>query len=136
AGVAVKRPVDGVQGGRLDEAAERDRRRAGMVVDHVEVAGAVETRERVPELRQRLADLVARRILEYVVELRLRARVAGGEDRYVVPGVDEPVGEQRDHPFDSAVTAGRNREPDRAENGDPHGVPFMMKPRRQSVLGG
>src|SRR5437763_16350037 len=91
-----------------------------MVVDPVEVAGAVEARERVPELRRRLADLLARRILEHVVELRLRARVAGGEDRHVVPGVDEPVREQRDHPLDPAVAAGRNREPDRAQDGDSH----------------
>src|SRR5436305_1457844 len=113
-------PWPGEQEGRIDEPAERDRRRGGMVVDHVEVAGAVEARERVPELRQRLADLLARRILEHVVELRLRARVAGGEDRHVVPGVDEPVREQRDHPLDPAVAAGRNREPDGAENSNPH----------------
>src|SRR4029453_3144352 len=77
-------------------------------------------RERVPELRQGLANLLARRLFEDVVELRLRARVAGGEDRHVVPGVDEPVGKQRDHPLDPAVTARRNREPTGAKNGNPH----------------
>ena len=63
-GVAVERPVHRVQNRRLDEPSERDRQRARMVVDDVELGGLVEARQGVAKVRHRLADLLARRLLE------------------------------------------------------------------------
>ena len=92
--------------------------------------------EGVLELPERLADPLARRLLEHGGELRARPRVAGGEERHVVAGVGEPVGEQRDDPLDPAVAGRRHREPDRAENRDPH-VTFTRLPvaRRRATSG-
>ena len=87
--------------------------RARVVADHVELARALEARERVAHLHLRAADLGARRDLVDPRELRLRARVAGREQRHVVAGVDEPVGEQRHDPLDAAVAGRRHREPHR-----------------------
>ena len=63
----------------------------------------------------------ARRLLEDVLETRLGVRVAGREQGDVVSRLHEPVGEQRDHPFDPAVAlggtaihGGRSRDPQAA----------------------
>src|SRR5215207_4562688 len=52
--------------------------------------------ECVAELRDRAADQRARRPCVDVGQLGLRQRVTRGAERDVVPGVEEPVGEQRD----------------------------------------
>src|SRR5258705_7121380 len=98
-----------------------------MVVDDVEFADLVEAAEGVAQVRERLADLLARRMLEDGGKVSLGMRVAGGEERHVVAGVSEPVGEQRDDPFDPAVAARRGGEPDRTEDGDPHRVHHERK---------
>src|SRR5436190_5478267 len=91
-----------------------------MVVDDVEVPGALVTGECVVQLGDRPADQVADRVLVGEVELRLRVGVAGGEEGDFVAGVDEAVGEQGNDPFDAAVTLGRNGEPHRRYDRDPH----------------
>ena len=116
--VAVDRPVHGVHERRRQQRPDREAEQAGVVVDDVEVVVPREAVERVLELPEGLADPLARRLLEDGRELRARARVAGGEERDVVPGVGEPVREQRDDPLDPAVAGRRHREPDRAEDGD------------------
>ena len=89
----------------------------------LELAGTVvETGEGVAQVRERLADLLARRVLEDVGEVSLGVRVAGGEEGHVVTCVGEPVGKQRDDPLDPAVAARRDGEPNRAEDRDPHRV--------------
>src|SRR5256886_5463669 len=57
--------------------------------------------EAVLELGQRLPDALARSPVEDGVELRLRVRVARGEERYVVACVYEPVCDQPDDPLDA-----------------------------------
>ena len=89
-----------------------------MVVDHVELVRARVGGQAVLELGKRLADPRARRGREHRRQRRLRVRVARGEERHLVPGVDEPVGEQPDDPLDPAVAGRRHREPDRADHGD------------------
>src|SRR5581483_8601201 len=78
----------------------------------------------------RLADLVARRLLEDVVERRLGPRLARGEERDLVTRVDEAVGQQPDDPLDAPVAGGRHGEPGRREDGDPH--PAASMPTRPS----
>ena len=52
--------------------------------------------------------------------LRLRARAARREQRDVVAGVDEAVGEQRHDELDAAVAGRRHGEPHRCDDGDAH----------------
>ena len=53
-------------------------------------------------------------------QLGLRARAAAREQRDVVPGVDEAVGEQRDDELDAAVSGRRDREPHGGDDRDTH----------------
>ena len=78
--------------GRVDRCTERRRNRAGVVVDHVEVRGALVAVEYVPKLPERATDPLARRHGMNRRELRLRVRVAGREQRHVVSCVDDLVG--------------------------------------------
>ena len=123
--LAEHRPVHRVQARRRDRAGDDGRGRAGVVVDHVEVVRALEARERVADLGLRAADLLARRDCVDERQLGLRVRVAGREQRHVVPRVDETVGEQRDDPLDPAVAGRRNGEPHRREDRDLHS-PFTL----------
>ena len=102
----------------LDEPAEHRAERSRVVVDHVELVGPLVAREHVAQLRQRAADLIARRVLEDRLELRLRTRVARREQRHLVAVVREAVGEQPDDPLDPAVAGGRHREPGRSQDSD------------------
>ena len=101
-----------------------------MVVDHVELVGARIGGQAVLELGERLADPLARRGREDRRQRRLRVRVARSEQRHLVPGVDEPVGEQPDDPLDPPVAGRRHRKPDRADHGDAEGpfIPVMPAP--------
>ena len=74
----------------------------------------------VLHLPVRVADPLARRRLEDRLEPGARLRVAGGEERDVVAGVDEAVREQRDDALGPAVRLGRDGEPDGADDADPH----------------
>jgi hypothetical protein len=121
--VSVHRAVDGMDGRRVDQPRQCDPGRAGVVVDDVELVHAGVAGERVIELPERAPDPLARRLLVDVRELRLRARVAGREERYVVAGVDEPVRQEGDDQLDPAVARGGHREPDRAEDRDLELVP-------------
>src|SRR5207253_1452333 len=76
--------------------------------------------QHVPEIPERAADLLARRLLVHVLELRLRARLPGREEGDVVPGVDESLGEEPHHPLDAAVAARWHGEPHRREQRDLH----------------
>src|SRR5207342_156979 len=84
--------------------------------------------ERVTKLGRRLADLGRGSLVVDRRELGPRERVAGGEERDVVPGVGEAVGEERDDPLDPAVPHRRDREPDRAQDRDPHACSIMTSP--------
>ena len=112
--------MHGVDDRRLDHAAEHRAERTGVVVDDVEVVRTLEARERMAELDLGVADLLRRCLVVDGDELGLRARVPGGEERHLMPGADESLGEKRDDPLDPAVARRRHREPDRAENGDLH----------------
>jgi hypothetical protein len=72
----------------------------------------------VVQLVQRRPDELGRRLLEDGDEVGLRRRVAGGEESDFVASLGKAVGEERDDPLDAPVTRGRDREPDRAEDGD------------------
>jgi hypothetical protein len=48
----------------------------------------------------------------------------GGEQGDLVAAVGQPVGQQRHHPLDAAVAAGRNAIPGRSDDGDAHGTSF------------
>jgi hypothetical protein len=89
-----------------------------VVVDDLELLCALEAGQGVVQLVQRRPDELGRSLLEDGDEVRFRRRVAGGEKRYFVASLGEPVGEERDDPLDAPVARGRNREPDRTENGD------------------
>jgi hypothetical protein len=104
-----------------DGAAERRRERAGMVVDDVELALALEAGERVVEVIGGVADELRRRFRVDVREPGLCLRLARGEERDLVAGANKPVGEQRDDPFDAAVTAWWDWEPRRGEDRDSQG---------------
>src|SRR5262249_59901781 len=100
-----------------------------MCVDDVELVAALEAMKDVAELPERAADPLARRHGMHRRKLRFGVRVAGCEQRYVVPAVDEAVREQGDDPLDAAVTRRRDGEPARCKNGDPHSArdptPFL-----------
>ena len=127
--LAVERPVQRVHDRCLDEAPGERRDLARVVVDDVELVRPPVAGEGVPELGKRLADPLARRVREDRLELRLRARVAGREERHVVARVGEPVREERDDPLDPAVAARRHREPGRREDGDSHRASTSTVPR-------
>ena len=61
------------------------------------------------------------RLFERELEFGFRLRIAGGEQRRVVAGLEETVREESDHPFDTAVSLGRHREPWRSDLRDAHG---------------
>src|SRR5215207_8740614 len=48
--------------------------------------------------------------------------------------VREPVGEQRDDPFDAAVTARRHREPDWTQDGDLHAGSTTTRPSATAMF--
>jgi len=89
-----------------------------VIVDDLELLCTLEAGEGVMQLVQRRPDELGRSLLENGDEVRFRRRVAGGKKRYFVASLGETVGEERDDPLDAPVARGRNREPDRAENGD------------------
>jgi hypothetical protein len=117
--LAVDGGVNDVQEGRRLQAADRRRRRSGVVADDVVLGGTFEACERVAQLRQRLADPLARRGRVDGLERGARARVAGGEERHLVPSGGEPVRQQRHDRFGACVRGRRHREPDGADQPDP-----------------
>ncbi len=120
--------MDGVDDRGSDGAAEDRAEHPGVIVDHVEVLGALVAGERVAKLGLRAADLGARRLGVDGGELGVRLRVARGEERDVVVRSSEPVREQGNDPFDAAVTGRRHREPDRTQDGDPHAGSILTLP--------
>ncbi len=91
-----------------------------MVVDEVELVPQLEERQQMLQLPVAVADVLARGRVEGRHEVGLRDGIARGEEGDIDPGVDEAVGEELHDRFDAAVAAGRNREPDRAEQRDLH----------------
>ena len=112
--------MDGVGEGSPSHRAEREAEQPGVVRDHVELAGAQEARNRVTQLPERVPDPLARCNVVDELEARFRVRVTGSEQRDVVAVVDQAVREERHDPLDPPVGVGRHREPDGAEDGDPH----------------
>ena len=117
---AVERAVDGVHERRPQSASGHRGQEAAVVVDQVEVVRFREAVQDVPDVGRRLPDLLARSLLVDVVEHCLRPRLPRREQRHLVAGVDETVGEEPDDPLDPAVARGRHREPGRREQCDPH----------------
>jgi hypothetical protein len=95
--------VHGVHDRRLDELAEDRSERPRMVVDHVELARLFERVEQVAQVGHRPADQLARRGRVHGLELRVGARVPGGEERHLVTLRRQPFGQQPDDPLDPAV---------------------------------
>ena len=116
----VERPVHGVTERRVDEPAEREPEHPRVVVDDVELVGLEERVHGVLHLPVRVPDPLARRGVEDGLEPRARLRVARGEERDLVARVDEPVGQERDHAFGSAVRLRRHRKPNGADKADSH----------------
>src|SRR5206468_2506610 len=79
-----------------------------------------EARERVMQLVFGAPDELGRGFGEDSRELCGGLRLPRGEERDVVAPLDEPVGEQRDDPFDAAITRRRHREPHWAQDRDLH----------------
>ena len=98
----------------------RGRQRAGVVVDQVELVGVGEAGERVVQIGHRQPDAHAGRIVVAGHQPRLGLRVARGEQRHLVPVVDQPVGQDRHHPLDAAVPGGRHGKPGRGDDRDAH----------------
>ena len=99
--------------------AEREPHQAGVVVDDVEVLVAGEAIECVLELPEvwpiRSLGASSKTAASFA-----RVRESPEAKRVTSwPASASAVGEQRDDPLDPAVAGGGNREPDRAENGDP-----------------
>ena len=118
--LAVERPVHGVTERRVDEPAEREPEHPRVVVEDVELVGLQERVHGVLHLPVRVPDPLARRRVEDGLEPRARLRVARREERDVVPGVDEPVREERDDALGSAVRLRRHREPHGADEAYAH----------------
>src|SRR5215216_2793132 len=127
-----ERPVQGVDGRAVAEGADADPDRAGVVVEDVELVAVLVDRDDVAGLVPGVADGVAGRLL---VERRhqpgLGPRPWGGEQGDVVAAVGQPVGQQRHHPLDAAVAAGRDAVPGGSDEGDAHGA--SSNPRREGV---
>ena len=117
------RAVQRVHDGRfaLQQRAADRARDPGMVVHDVEVAHLEVRRERVVGVVPGVPELVrVGRRRHRRDELRLRARAARGEQRHVVAGVDEAVGEQRNHELDPAVARRGTGNHDRRDHRDAH----------------
>ena len=122
AGLPVERPVHRVAEGHVHEPAEGEAEHPRVVVEDVELVGLPERMDRVLHLPVRVPDPLARRRVEDGLEPSAGLRVARCEERHVVPRVDEPVGEQCDHPLGPAVRLRRHREPDGANE------PYRIRP--------
>ena len=95
--------------------------RPGVVVKDVELVAVLVDRDDVAGLVPRVADGVAGRfLLERRDQPGPGVRPGGGEQGDLVAAVGQPVGEQRHHPLDAAVAAGRDRVPGRSDQGDAH----------------
>jgi hypothetical protein len=88
-------------------------------MQQVEFARAVIGRDGVGGLVPRVTDELFRRDLpQGPDQLDLGLRAWWGEQGDLVTPLGEPVGQQRDYPFDAAVAAGRNGIPGRSDDGD------------------
>ena len=89
----------------------------------------VQALERMVELPERLADPLARRLVEDMDVRRRRRRVAGGEERHVQSARDEALGQQRDDRLDPPVLSGWHGKPHRTQHRDPHaaGVTSILR---------
>jgi hypothetical protein len=92
----------------------------GVVVNQIELGMAFEAIDRVVELPQGEADLLARRFIEHCVKFSERRRVPRREQSHFVTYVDESIREVRDDKLDAAVTLRRHRKPRRAQDSDLH----------------
>ena len=116
-----REPVDRRHDRGVDQAAVGQRQEVEAVVDHVELARALEHRRDV----QRLPDLrVQRRILGVAGRRRAdeasgRDRVGGGEQGDVDSSPDQPLGQQRGELLPRPVPARRYPPRDRRQNRDP-----------------
>ena len=94
---------------------------SSVVVHDVEAVDLHVRGERVVSVVPRVSELSRVGWLRHWGdEVRLCARSAAREQGDFVAGVDEPVGEQRDHEFDAAVSRRRNRKPHGRDHGDTH----------------
>ena len=126
-GLSGQRAVHGVADGRSDGRAQRCAQRPRVIVDDVEIAGARIAGERMVQVGHRQPDPHAGRLVVAGHQPRLGLRIAGREQRHVVPLLDQAVGQDRHHPLDAAVTRGRHREPGRGDDADLH-HPRLLRP--------
>ena len=105
---------------RVDQPAEREPEHSRVVVEDVELVRLQERVQRMLHLPVGVPDPLARRRVEHGLEPGPRLRVARGEERDLVVGVDESVGEERDDPLRAAVRLRRHREPHGTDEAYPH----------------
>ncbi len=119
----VEPPVEGVHGGRRDEAREREREVVHVTVDHVELAGALEhlgQLEHVGGERIGTLRIEPQRGAGDAVQPAPRHRVAAGEHGDGVAAVDELVRQVGHDPFGPPVAHGRDPLVQRSDLSDPH----------------
>ncbi len=107
ADLVLERAVGRVHDCRRGERTEGEAEEPGVVVHDVEspCGSLLEAGNRVVELPERLADPLARRHVVDALQLGGGARVAGGEESDVDPGLDEALREQVHDPLDPSVAA-------------------------------
>jgi hypothetical protein len=115
--------VDGCHDRGVDEAAVGEREEVEAVVDDVELVGVLEDVGDVRALGRLGVDVVVLgpAVSAGAAECRGCLRVAGGEQRDVVAGCDESVGEKRCEQFPWRVVVRWGAPGDRGEDGDPQG---------------
>ena len=103
--------------GRLAHGPDARPNRPGVVMQQVELARAVVGRHGVGGLVPGIADqLLGRHLAQRRDQLRLGLGAGRGEQGDLMPALGQPVGQQRHHPLDAAITAGRNRIPGRRDH--------------------
>jgi len=117
--LAIERAVHRVQNWCCTELAQRSGERARVVADDIELARALVAGQNMAEFRKQLCDAFARGLRVDPGDRRTGLGVSGGEDRYLVAGVAQGFGEQRDDRFDAAVAGRWHREPDRGQQRNP-----------------
>jgi hypothetical protein len=131
-GLVGERPVQGVHAGAVGHGPDADPDRPAVVVQDVELVATLIGRHGMGGLEPGVTDSVGRRLL---VQGRDQPGPGvgprGGEQGDRMAAVNEAVGEQRDHPLDPTVAAGRDGIPGRSDESDAHGTSSLRHDRTE-----
>jgi hypothetical protein len=97
-----------------------------VVVQEIEFVPTLIGRHGVGRLIPGVADqLFGRHLRQWWDQFSLGLGPGWGEEGDLMAALGQPVGQQRDHPLDAAITIRRNGIPGRGDDGDAHGSSLL-----------